>query len=65
MTVEVIPEYQLSKVLIFGDDNEASGLGLAQQIGVGCLRARFRRIEHVVALTAEPSDDGTGDVLIG
>jgi hypothetical protein len=60
VTVEVIPEDQLSEVLVFGDDDEALGLDFAQQIGVRCLHARFRRIEHVVALTAEPLDDWMG-----
>ena len=35
MTVEAIAEDQVSEVLVFGDDDEALGLGFTQQIDVG------------------------------
>ena len=51
MTVEAIAEDQVSEVLVFGDDDEALGLGFTQQIEVGRLQMAASAAES----TSRPS----------
>src|SRR5947209_3648918 len=53
MTVPPVAVDQFAEILIFGEHDVALGFRLGQQVRVGGLGARFRRVEDIMPLVAE------------